>query len=513
MKFHFIFGIVLLAFISQCNSVTQSEIGPISSDAGVTEEDMAQPELQEPRNNAESQSIPPTLAWKEIPGAASYRVFISTRPDFSDTLRNIKVENNTFQPNGLAQQTMYYWKVQGISGDSGRGPWSETWNFSTKDILENSGSTTSDMWVSAYMASWNHYAPPTGNWGDLPTDEIDWEAFTHLFYFSLKANTDGSLSEIAEYKNMSPDRIKAIVSAAHNNDTPVIITIGGWGNHDGFSQSISSGTRAAFVANIVSLIHTWGFDGIDIDMEPIKDADVQNYKAFIRELNTALGQIKTPLLDKPLLTAATGSQPGMFSDIQQYFDQINLMTYDYSGAWQGWVSWHNSALYDGGLTFPNNSSRNLPSIDGSVSEFVASGIPPSKLGIGIDFYGYVWSGGAGTSNGGITDPNQSWSSVPTVTDNVPYSEIMDKYFNENVARWDDKARAPYLCIDMPEDKDDKFISYDDTRAVKEKINYIRQNQLGGAIIWELSGGYRKDQPAGSRDKLLQSVKNAVWQSK
>lgn len=358
------------------------------------------------------------------------------------------------------------------------------------------------MWVSAYMASWNHYAPPGGNWGTLPTDEIDWEAFTHLFYFALSAHPDGTLSAIKDYENLSPDRINAIVGAAHQAGKPVIFTVGGWGNYDGFSTAITPAVRPAFIASILSVLTTWGFDGVDLDMEPINPSDSDNYKAFIRELHAALQGITTPVGSKPLLTAATAWRADVFSELQAYFDQINLMTYDFSGAWPGWVSWHNSPVYDGGQKFPNGNP--VPSIEGKINKFIAAGVAKEKLGIGIDFYGYVW-------NGYVTDPGQGWTIAPQVQDNVPYHKIMGTYYTPENYRWDAGAQAAYLRVDNPDATQKKFISYDDEESIKAKISYIRQKGIGGAIIWELSGGYFKDKPAGQRDPLLQAVKQAVWQ--
>lgn len=368
--------------------------------------------------------------------------------------------------------------------------------------------TDSDVWVGAYLASYNHYVEPTGNWGNLPTDGIDWSAFTHLFYFSLNANADGSLSTIAAYQNMSPDRINAIVSAAHNHNKPVLITIGGWGNHAGFSSAIKPANRALFISNIVATIKTWGFDGVDLDMEPINSGDVDNYKAFINDLNTALQTVNVSMASKPLISVVTNWQPALFAQIQDKVDQINLMTYDLSGAWSGWVSWHNSAVSSGGLSFASNGNP-LPSIDEKVKAYLKAGVSPSKLGIGIDFYGYVWSGGTGTSTGGVTEPDQSWSTAPTVTDNVPYHDIMNQYYNSSDYKWDSQAKAAYLSIDKSGSSNDKFVSYDDEKSIQAKFNYVRQKGLGGTIVWELSGGYRKNQPAGERDKLLQAVKQAM----
>jgi chitinase len=117
-----------------------------------------------------------------------------------------------------------------------------------------------------------------------------------------------------------------------------------------------------------------------------------------------------------LLTVAvpTDATPAILASVQSQFDQINLMTYDLSGPWEGWVTWFNAPVYNEALTFPSVPGEPLPSIDGAVANFLAAGIATNKLGIGIPFYGYIWQGGVGTSTGGATQPYQSWTTAPSV---------------------------------------------------------------------------------------------------
>lgn len=361
----------------------------------------------------------------------------------------------------------------------------------------------SDFWVTAYLASWNHFAPPGGNWGNLPTDAIDWDAITHLNYFALNVKENGSLSTIKDYENMSPDRINAVVKAAHQAGVPVLITIGGWGNYEGFSNAITPQVRSRFIEKLVQTLRTWKFDGIDLDMEPIEDSDVRNYTAFINALYNRLQNVATPLLDQPLLTVATDWQPEMFAEIQDKIDQINLMTYDFSGPWGGWVTWHNAALYSAEKTFPGRNKL-LPSAHNEIQEFIQAGVSSKKLGLGIDFYGYIWKG--------VSEPGEGWTfRAPEVEDNVPYHIIMDKYFQPNFYHWDTEAQAAYLSIERPNEK--LFITYDNEKTIDAKVEYARNQNLGGVIIWELSGGFRENQPPGERDQLLQKVKQTVKGSK
>ena len=49
---------------------------------------------------------------------------------------------------------------------------------------------------------------------------IDWSAVTHINYFSLQANTDGSLSQA----NINTSHLQTLVSTAHSQGDTVSIT-------------------------------------------------------------------------------------------------------------------------------------------------------------------------------------------------------------------------------------------------------------------------------------------------
>jgi chitinase len=349
------------------------------------------------------------------------------------------------------------------------------------------------LWNSAYYAGWMQ--------NDLPAQQIDFSAMTHVIHFAVVPRPDGSLD--SDINAVTLANSTDVIARAHAAGVKVLISVGGENSASGFRGATSAANRPRFITNILNFARARGYDGVDLDWEPLEAADAGLYTNLVNDLRAALDAL-TP---RPLLTAAVGSQPALLASLQRQFDQINLMTYSFSGAWPGWVTWFNSPIYDGGYRFPSTGQA-APSVDGVVSNFLANGVAASKLGIGISFYGCVWSGGAGTSTGGASRPRQSWTTAPTVTD-AAYSAIMSNYFQPQRYCWDTNAQAAYLCIDVPESANDKFISYDDERACRAKVAYANRVGLGGLIIWELGGGYRADQPAGQRDLLLQSVKHAL----
>jgi len=139
-----------------------------------------------------------------------------------------------------------------------------------------------------------------------------------------------------------------------------------------------------------------------------------------------------------------------------------------------------------------------------VTNFLKNGVAPAKLGIGIAFYGYLWTGGSGTSSICITQPRQSWTNAPTATAKS-YNNIMTGYYQSNLYHWDVGAQSAYLGITNVVPTKNIFLSYDDQRTCQAKVSYARNHGLGGVMIWELA----QDHTANLTDPLLQAVKQAV----
>jgi chitinase len=359
-------------------------------------------------------------------------------------------------------------------------------------VLVRATSFATSLWSTAYYPGWTQ--------DTMSATNIDFAGLTHVVHFSLVPRKDGSLDTVRNV--ITPAHSANIITNARAAGVKVLICVGGAGSQAGFQAAAKPARRAAFIRNLVSFASSHGYDGIDVDWEPLTPADAGIFANFIRDLRSAMnatGRLK-------LLTAATATQPAFFTGVQDQLDQINLMTYDLAGPWNGWMTWFNSALSDGGTQFPKGGKL-VPSVDGFVKLFVTNGVARAKLGIGMPFYGYVWWGGAGTSTGGPTLPRQMWTRPPTNA-TFAFNHIMTNWFHSSRYHWDTNAVVPYLSIDTTDNKTDTFVSYDNEDSLRAKVRYAATNGLGGVMIWELSQGWRGDQPVGKRDPLLQAVKSA-----
>ena len=235
----------------------------------------------------------------------------------------------------------------------------------------------SAQWATVYYAGW-------AKWNATPVDipQLDFSCGSHWVFFTMAPQGDGTFDGTGS--GIDATRHAQFVAAAHAAGAKALIGTGGWGSdYTGVvtNQSVS-------VPFLVNMMNTYGYDGVDIDWEPVASAQYTNFTNFVKALKAA----------KPgmILTAACFNFDQAIVANQSSFDQINLMTYDMSGAWTE-LSWHNSATFPDGVR-PSDQSP-LPSIDGSVIAYINAGVPAKKLGFGVEMYGYVWSG--------VTGPRQT----------------------------------------------------------------------------------------------------------
>ena len=355
------------------------------------------------------------------------------------------------------------------------------------------------FWTTAYYPGWEQ--------SFMPASSIDFTALTHIIHFSVVPNTDGTLN--SSPNSITPANSADIIAQAHATGVKVLISVGGSDSQSAFQAATTPANLPVFIRNITNFMAARGYDGVDLDWEPLPNSDAAQFTNLVTRLRSALNGFTQP----KLLTAAVGAYPPygdsatasyqMFAALQSKFDQINLMTYDLSGPYAGWVTWFNSPIFDGGYHFPGTSQL-VPSIDGAVNNFINNGVAPGRLGIGLAFYGYLWTGGSGNSPTSITQPRQSWTNAPTMTD-YRYTDIMAGYYQSNLYHWDTSAQAAYISITNANPTQNKFISYDDQRTCQCKVSYARNRNLGGVMIWNLA----QDHTANTQDPLLQAVKQAL----
>jgi chitinase len=351
---------------------------------------------------------------------------------------------------------------------------------------------TPDIWVCGYYPGWAQ--------SSMPPSAIDYTGLTHVIHFSMLPVSGGRIDP----QFLTHSQSVAAVAAAHGANKKILLCFGGASTRDSFAVATQPAVVATLIKNITDSVRVLNYDGVDIDWEEVLASDTAQFGALVRGLRSSLDTMNPPRM----LTTAVGGAANLMGRYVQYFDQMNLMTYGMSNAWPGWVTWHASPIYNGGYRFPSTNGL-VPSIDGSIDQYSAAGIPLAKLGFGMGFYGDLWQGGSGTPTGGVTAPRQVYTTDPTVQSEVPYRDIVNNYYTAANYHWDTAAAAAYLGIDQAGSSNDKFISYDDEKSAAAKVAYARSKHVGGFIIWHIQHGYFSGLPSGQRSPLLAAISRAL----
>ena len=205
-----------------------------------------------------------------------------------------------------------------------------------------------NMWSTGYYPGWEQ--------GGMPASDIDFTALSHVIHFSLVPNSDGTIN--SSDNSITSANSSDIISHAHAAGVKVLICVGGASTESFFQEAVTN-NLAGFINNLTNFMASRGYDGIDIDWEPLPSSDAQWYTNLVNGLRSALNAFP----QHKLLTAAAGAYPPygdpataeylMFASVQNQFYQINIMTYDLSGPYGCWVTWFNSPIFDSGYRFPS----------------------------------------------------------------------------------------------------------------------------------------------------------------
>jgi chitinase len=272
-----------------------------------------------------------------------------------------------------------------------------------------------------------------------------------------------------------------------------MFAVGGWENSQYFSSiAADPNKRAVFIRSIINLIDRLGVWGVDIDWEyPVTGgaheglaADKQNYVTLIKELRTAL-DTKDGSHYYISIAGAAGQwtlDPGYdLPNLLKYIDFVNVMTYDYFGAWGSkWGAYTGppSPLYFGS---PKGFSGKV-NADWTLKYYVCRGKMPHKINMGLPMYGRYWEN-VGEPIDGVDGMWRLATSVngQFVGGYVPWKDIKSQWLTDpdNIVTFHEKSKAVYSF----NQKTRKFLGFENDVSLRYKVKYAEDHNLGGLMIW------------------------------
>ncbi|MBE0639493.1 MAG: T9SS type A sorting domain-containing protein [Bacteroidales bacterium] len=289
------------------------------------------------------------------------------------------------------------------------------------------------------------------------------------------------------------DSTRSLPYLARQAGVKLLPSIGGWNDSSTFPDiAANPDKRQVFVNSCLTLINTYKFDGIDLDWEYPgyaphggSAADKANFTLLLQDLRLALDNLSTQTGKEYLLTSCFGAAQTHMQHIDwegvlPLVDYVNLMTYDFHGSWDP-ESNHHTPLYSPAVGDPDWCFH------GAFTLLTQTyGVPTEQINIGVAFYGKGLANctqlyGSHTGYDGST----FWED-----EGQPLFYNILKRMNLFTRYWDDQVKSPYLLGNTI----NTFVTYDDPVSIGHKAEYVMNNDIGGVIIWEITGDYIETSP-------------------
>lgn len=390
-----------------------------------------------------------------------------------------------------------------------------------------------------YFENWAQWREQRrSGWGFKP-NQIDPFLYTHINYAFV---TFGFISPGVEPDNPRPSGDYKVRPYEWNDEAELfpalqalkktnpalktLLSLGGWnfnlkthkdqkGHQIGimtyqlFSKMVENPKhRQEFISSAINYAREHGFDGVDIDWEYPGAAgqgdedrggspqDFSNFLALLQEFRNIAGNNFLLTIAASAIVPSGVPENSEYKNPQRYFawlaecakylDWINVMTYDYHGAWDTYTGVLAPLLEDSN---PGGSYSVRDTIENYLEAFQAVGIPSEKIILGMPTYGRTFKvpamqtypdkePGKPVPGKNIQERQGQAGTATGEAGFLSYPEILERY--KDLRGWHEPTLTPYAF------NDSEWVSYENEKSLGYKTSYLIEKGLGGAMVWAIS---------------------------
>lgn len=276
---------------------------------------------------------------------------------------------------------------------------------------------------------------------------------TYLSIFSYQINADGTLSNLNE---------EPLIAEAYRYNVAPLMVITNIESPGEFSSDLihailtDEARQDALINNVLDVMTTKGYYGIDFDFEYLYPEDREPYNDFLRKVTTIMHN-RGFVVSTAIAPKLRADQPGLLYEAHDYaahgaiVDHVIIMTYEW------------------GYIFSEAMPVAPINMVERVIEYAVTEIPNQKILMGVPNYGYDF-----------LVPRIEGQPARLLTN--PEAVDLARSVNAGI-QFNEEAQSPYF--DYYDNNEHHQVHFEDARSIASKIELAVDYDLGGLSIWTL----------------------------
>lgn len=291
--------------------------------------------------------------------------------------------------------------------------------------------------------------------------------FTYLTPFTYSIKADGTFTDLGDQE--------VLQAAASQNVSPLLTVtnfVGGSFDSDLAATLLRNpALQDTLITNLLDLVRSKGYTGVNFDFEYVYPEDKENYNAFLRKVVSRFRpeglSVSTALAPK-----VREDQQGLLYEAHDYeaqgqiVDFIVLMTYEWG--WSGGRPW---------AIAPINKVR-------EVLDYAVTVIPREKILMGVPLYGRDWK--------------IPWVQGTYATTVNPQEAIQLAARYGVSIEYNEEFQSPFFRY-TDESNQQHEVWFEDARSVQAKYDTIKNYGLRGGSFWVLGSPFPQNWPVLQRN--------------
>jgi spore germination protein YaaH len=287
--------------------------------------------------------------------------------------------------------------------------------------------------------------------------KYDYNVLTHIAYFSYEVDTaTGGYSTLRGWDTTS------IVNYAHLRGVKVMLTVTNFGSERNTKILTDTTKQWTLINTVIAQLKARNGDGVNFDFESVPAAMKANMISFCRRAVRGI-KAELPLAEISLATPAVNWSDGWdLGALAGICDYLIMMGYNYY--WSGSTTAGPVAPLDG---------ENYDITRSIQEDYLDEGVPPTRLLLGVPWYGYDWPVSSSARKATTTGTGTSKTYITTVQMVLNYGKTFD---SETTVPWTSYQSGTQW----------RQMWFEDSLSLLRKANHAKKKNLAGVGIWALS---------------------------